>query len=358
MPGRTYNPGEIAVRGEAIYRERIQQQVVTAKQGSFVVIDVETGDYEIDAGDPAATQRLLERRPYAVTYAIRVGHLAAYCHVGGFRVSGTDDRGDVTGDPQALGTIEVNNAEGHPRPMEVVLDTGFIGYLTLQAETIRELGLSSVGQRTFELPNGSCSSFEAYLAEVSWHGHPTNVVVFESNNTPMLGMALLWGSRVALEAVTQREVLIGALNSVPSMETTPIKTGFLGHLWSMVKSSLVVLLATFAGTVAIVALAYGVDSLPLNFGDIITFMGIWLAIGVLFGQNKLPTMSLSSYIEGRLIGVVCCYALFFVIAIAYVVRGEGGSEAVEGSELFGLLVLSLVGFAIGFFAGQDREPKR
>ena len=55
MSGHTYGPGEIAVRGEAIYRERIRQLVEPAKKGSFVVIDVETGDYEVDAGDAAAT---------------------------------------------------------------------------------------------------------------------------------------------------------------------------------------------------------------------------------------------------------------------------------------------------------------
>lgn len=91
MSGHTYGPGEIPARGEAIYRERIQQLVEPAKKGSFVVIDVETGDYEVDAGDAAATRRLLDRRPNAVTYGIRVGYRAAYSHVGGFRVPKADD---------------------------------------------------------------------------------------------------------------------------------------------------------------------------------------------------------------------------------------------------------------------------
>ena len=91
MAGHAYEPGEIAARGKAIYRERIQQLVDPAKKGSFVVIDVETGDYEIDAGDAAATRRLLDRRPDAVTYGVRVGHRAAYSHLGGFRVPRADD---------------------------------------------------------------------------------------------------------------------------------------------------------------------------------------------------------------------------------------------------------------------------
>ena len=41
-------------------------------KGAFVVIDVESGDYEIDARDADATYRLLQRRPDGYTYAFRV----------------------------------------------------------------------------------------------------------------------------------------------------------------------------------------------------------------------------------------------------------------------------------------------
>ena len=91
MASHTYGPGEVAVRGEAIHRERIQQSVQPGKKGSFVVIDVETGDYEVYEGDASATRRLLDRRPNAVTYGIRVGYRAAYSHVGGFQAPRVND---------------------------------------------------------------------------------------------------------------------------------------------------------------------------------------------------------------------------------------------------------------------------
>ena len=91
MVNRDYEPGDIAARGEAIYREQIQPQVESAAKGSFVVIDIVSGDYEVGAGDASATRRLLDRRPEAVTYGVRVGHRAAYSHVGGFRTPVTDD---------------------------------------------------------------------------------------------------------------------------------------------------------------------------------------------------------------------------------------------------------------------------
>ena len=93
MAGRAYGPGEVAARGEAIYREQIQSQLAPASvaKGNFVVIDIESGDYEVDTADAVATRRLLDRRPNAVTYGVRVGHRAAYSHVGGFRMPKRDD---------------------------------------------------------------------------------------------------------------------------------------------------------------------------------------------------------------------------------------------------------------------------
>ena len=91
MAARAYSSGEIAARGEAIYREQIQSRVESVEKGNFVVIDVESGDFEIDAGDAVATRRLLDRRPTAVTYGIRIGHRAAYSHVGGFRAPTHDN---------------------------------------------------------------------------------------------------------------------------------------------------------------------------------------------------------------------------------------------------------------------------
>ena len=95
--------------------------------------------------------------------------------------------------------------------MEAILDTGFTGYLTLPQESIRQLGLRSVGQRTFELANGDLFDFQVYLGSVSWHDRPNDVLVLESDSVPLLGMTLLWGSRVTLDASTGGEVTIEEL---------------------------------------------------------------------------------------------------------------------------------------------------
>ena len=87
MAGRAYEPGEITALGDAIYHEQLRSQIGPMEKGTFVVIDVDTGDYEIDVRDATATRRLLKRKPDAVTYGVRVGHRAAYSHTGSFRAS-------------------------------------------------------------------------------------------------------------------------------------------------------------------------------------------------------------------------------------------------------------------------------
>ena len=73
------NIEEMAERGRKLYEERVKASVDSvAHHGKFVVIDLETGDYEIDQQDIAATKRLRERRPGAMTYAVRVGFPTAY----------------------------------------------------------------------------------------------------------------------------------------------------------------------------------------------------------------------------------------------------------------------------------------
>lgn len=125
-------------------------------------------------------------------------------------------RGRVSADQQALVTIDVFDGGGRPHSLEVVLDTGFTGYLTLPEDSIRLLGLPSVGQRTFELANGELSEFQVYLGSVAWHGRPSDVLVLQSDGVPLLGMTLLWGSRVTVNALSGGEVVIEEVASAVS----------------------------------------------------------------------------------------------------------------------------------------------
>ena len=73
-----YSKTEFARRGQAIYERDIRPQVKAVDEGKFVAIDIETGAYEMDRDDYAATERLLVRHPNAQIWLLRVGHRAAY----------------------------------------------------------------------------------------------------------------------------------------------------------------------------------------------------------------------------------------------------------------------------------------
>ena len=68
-----YSMEEFARRGDQIYERDIAPLVAEEHQGKFIVIDIETGAYEIDADELAASDHLLARKPDAQMWLRRVG---------------------------------------------------------------------------------------------------------------------------------------------------------------------------------------------------------------------------------------------------------------------------------------------
>ena len=62
--------------------QRIGRMVYPQHKGRMLVMDLESGDYEIDDREIIASERLWERRPDAITLSIRVGYRAAYSRGG------------------------------------------------------------------------------------------------------------------------------------------------------------------------------------------------------------------------------------------------------------------------------------
>jgi hypothetical protein len=68
-----YTKEEIAARGQAIYEQQIRPQVEPAQNGSYLVINIETGEYELDADEGTVSQRAYARYPGAPLYGMRIG---------------------------------------------------------------------------------------------------------------------------------------------------------------------------------------------------------------------------------------------------------------------------------------------
>jgi hypothetical protein len=69
---------EVAKRAYRIYESKIRQKVETeANIGKMVIINVETGDYEVDGTGLQAAKNLQARSPYARLFGILIGYNVA-----------------------------------------------------------------------------------------------------------------------------------------------------------------------------------------------------------------------------------------------------------------------------------------
>ncbi len=78
MSHQRYTSEEIVKRGEALYNQQIRAEVKTGNEGKFLVLDIETGAYEVDEDELAAVQRAKAKNPDAVLYILRIGYATAY----------------------------------------------------------------------------------------------------------------------------------------------------------------------------------------------------------------------------------------------------------------------------------------
>ena len=69
---------EVGDRAEAIYREQIRPKMQPEDKGKIVVVDIVSGDYELDADILEASDRMEERHPDAIMFAIRVGYKSVW----------------------------------------------------------------------------------------------------------------------------------------------------------------------------------------------------------------------------------------------------------------------------------------
>ncbi len=76
VPHPRFTNEEIARRGEEIYASRLRGQLENEYTDQVVIIDVESGEYEIGHDSLAASKRALAKHPSTAIYGLRVGHSA------------------------------------------------------------------------------------------------------------------------------------------------------------------------------------------------------------------------------------------------------------------------------------------
>ena len=95
--------------------------------------------------------------------------------------------------------------------IDVVIDTGFNGSLTLPPSLIAQLGLLWQMRGSATFADGRTQAVDIYAGVLDWHEAPHPVLVESADATPLVGMNLLRGSRLQIDVVMAGDVRIDAL---------------------------------------------------------------------------------------------------------------------------------------------------
>ena len=88
---------------------------------------------------------------------------------------------------------------GAPQQYHAVLDTGFVGMVSLPHSSIVRLGLTDPSTEAVTFANGETGECNVYPATAIWDGERYSVSVYELGPEPLTGMGLLNGSRVIMD---------------------------------------------------------------------------------------------------------------------------------------------------------------
>jgi clan AA aspartic protease len=119
--------------------------------------------------------------------------------------------GTVTAGLQATLDLEVLGSPGASHKIEAVIDTGFDGELLLPRTLIAALALTRQGTIHAKLADGTRVVLDYYEPFIVWHGRPRTVKVLDLGSVALVGMELLQGNRLTIDAAPGGAVIIEVL---------------------------------------------------------------------------------------------------------------------------------------------------
>ena len=118
--------------------------------------------------------------------------------------------GKVNADLEAVVRLAVHGPAGRTREMDAVVDTGYSGFLTLPETLATELRLPFAYVGRAFLANDDEVGFDVHDATVLWDGQPRDVRADVTGSTPLIGMLLLDGHDLSIQARSGGRVVIRA----------------------------------------------------------------------------------------------------------------------------------------------------
>jgi clan AA aspartic protease len=119
--------------------------------------------------------------------------------------------GAVNDNCEAIIKVAVGRVDSPKIAVDALIDTGFTSFLSLPLSIITELDLTWHYRDVGTLGDGSEIVFELYKASVIWDGQNKLIDVVASDADPLVGMGLLYGFKLQVEAVEGGRVTIEAM---------------------------------------------------------------------------------------------------------------------------------------------------
>ena len=96
--------------------------------------------------------------------------------------------------------------------VDFIIDTGFTEELALPPDIIVQLGLRPEDDDVIlTLADGTSRVLTVYTGWVEWHGQFREVDVISADTSPLLGMKMLAGSNLSVDATPQGAVTVNEL---------------------------------------------------------------------------------------------------------------------------------------------------
>ena len=116
--------------------------------------------------------------------------------------------GRVNQQREAILKLVIIGDENNKIAVDAVIDTGFNGDLILPIQIVSELGLVPQGYQKATLGDGTISQFRVYAGTVIWDGDRKLVEVNSATTGILIGMGLLDGYKLEVNATPNGDVSI------------------------------------------------------------------------------------------------------------------------------------------------------
>ena len=104
--------------------------------------------------------------------------------------------------------LMVRDAQGADRPINLVVDTGFDGFLALPQTWVDGLSLTPLGTGSITLSDKTSREVLLYETVVVWDGQERSVPVYGLDGDPLVGTALMYDYELTVQFVNGGTVFL------------------------------------------------------------------------------------------------------------------------------------------------------